>query len=127
MLLVSQSVERLLVARDTVVFLLQHLGFVINCHGTGTNNRILRSCDKFDSNGPFFNRRENERNFAGMQNNIFNKRDNGFAANTISRSCIIHHTSSSSSSRGGSRAAATSKMECFVIIVNGSKHFPRFC
>ena len=26
-----------------------------------------------------------------------------------------------SSSRGGSRAAATSKMECFVIIVNGWK------
>ena len=24
--------------------------------------------------------------------------------------------------RGGSRAAATSKMECFVIIVNGWKH-----
>ena len=30
MLLMSQSTERLLVARDTVIFLLQHLGFVIN-------------------------------------------------------------------------------------------------
>ena len=30
MLLMSQSIERLLVARDTVIFLLQHLGFVIN-------------------------------------------------------------------------------------------------
>ena len=30
MLLLSQSIERLLVARDTVIFLIQHLGFVIN-------------------------------------------------------------------------------------------------
>ena len=30
MLLMSQSIERLLVARDAVIFLLQHLGFVIN-------------------------------------------------------------------------------------------------
>ena len=30
MLLMCQSIERLLVARDTVIFLLQHLGFVIN-------------------------------------------------------------------------------------------------
>ena len=30
MVLMSQSTERLLVARDTVIFLLQHLGFVIN-------------------------------------------------------------------------------------------------
>ena len=29
-LLMSQSIERLLVARDTVIFLLQHVGFVIN-------------------------------------------------------------------------------------------------
>ena len=29
-LLMSQSLERLLVARDTVIFLLQHVGFVIN-------------------------------------------------------------------------------------------------
>ena len=29
-LLMSQSIERLLVARDTVTFLLQHVGFVIN-------------------------------------------------------------------------------------------------
>ena len=36
--------------------------------------------------------------FPGMQNNIFNKIDNGFAVNTINRSSIIHHTSSSSSS-----------------------------
>ena len=38
------------------------------------------------------------RNFTGTQNNIFNKRDNGFAVNTISRSPIIHHTSSPSNS-----------------------------
>ena len=54
MLLMSQSIERLVIARDTVIFLLQHLGFVINLkkvsHGNGTNNRILRPCDKFDSN-----------------------------------------------------------------------------
>ena len=67
-------------------------------HGTGTNNRIFRPCDKFDSNDSFFNRRESERNFTRMQNNIFNERDNGFAVNTISRSSIIHHTNSSSSS-----------------------------
>ena len=30
MLLMSQSIERLLVARDTQIFLLQHLGFVKN-------------------------------------------------------------------------------------------------
>ena len=30
MLLMSQSIEILLVARDTVIFLLQHLGFVVN-------------------------------------------------------------------------------------------------
>ena len=30
MLLMSQTTERLLVARDTVIFLLQHLGFVLN-------------------------------------------------------------------------------------------------
>ena len=30
MSLISQSIERLLVARDTVIFLLEHLGFVIN-------------------------------------------------------------------------------------------------
>ena len=67
-------------------------------HGTGTDNRIFRSCDKFDSNDSFSNRRESERNFTGTQNNIFNKRDNGFAVNTISRSPIIHHTSSPSNS-----------------------------
>ena len=33
-----------------------------------------------------------------MQNNIFNERDNGFAANTIIRSSIIHDVSSSSRS-----------------------------
>ena len=33
-----------------------------------------------------------------MQNNIFNKRDNSFTVNTISRSSIIHQTSSSSRS-----------------------------
>ena len=106
MLLMSQSIERRLVARDTVIFLLQHLGFVGNLnkvwnvisHGTSTNNRIFRSCDKFDSNDSFFNRRESQRNFTGMQNNMFNERDNGFAVTTIRRSSIIHHTSSSSSS-----------------------------
>ena len=67
-------------------------------HGSGTKNRIFRSCDKFDSNDSFFNRRESERNFTGMQNNIFNERDNGFAVNTISGSSIIHYSSSSSSS-----------------------------
>ena len=30
MLLMSQSIERLVIVRDTVIFLLQHLGFVIN-------------------------------------------------------------------------------------------------
>ena len=43
-----------------------------------------------------FNRRESERNFTGMQNNIFNERDNSFAAKTIRRFSIIHDTSSSS-------------------------------
>ena len=42
-----------------------------------------------------FNRRESERNFTGMQNNIFNERDNSFAVKTI-RFSIIHDTSSSS-------------------------------
>ena len=32
-----------------------------------------------------FNRRESERNFTGMQNNIFNERDNSFAVKTIRR------------------------------------------
>ena len=41
---------------------------------------------------------QNEKDFIGIQNNIFNERDNDFAVNTISRSSIIHHTSSSSSS-----------------------------
>ena len=94
----SQSIERLLVARDTVIFLPHYLGFVINfkkvSHGTGTNNRIFRSCDKFNSNNSFFSKRESERKFTEMQNNIFNERDNGFAVNTISRSSIIHHTNS---------------------------------
>ena len=65
---------------------------------TDTNNRLFRSCDKFYSNNFFFNRRESERDFKVMQNNIFNERGNSFAVNTISRSSIIHHTSSSSSS-----------------------------
>ena len=43
-----------------------------------------------------FNRRESERNFTGMQNNIFNERDNSFAVKTIRRFPIIHDTSSSS-------------------------------
>ena len=30
MLLMSQSIERLLVARDTLIFLLQHLIFIVN-------------------------------------------------------------------------------------------------
>ena len=42
-------------------------------HGTGTNSRIYKPCDKFDSNYSFLNRRETERNFTGIQNNIFNK------------------------------------------------------
>ena len=33
-----------------------------------------------------------------MQNNVFNKRDNGFSVNTFIRSSIIHHKSSSFSS-----------------------------
>ena len=106
MLLMSQSIERRLVARDTVIFLLQHLGFVGNLnkvwnvisHRTSTSNGIFRSCDKFDSNDSFFNRRESQRYFTGMLNNMFNERDNGFAVTTVSRSSIIHHTSSSSSS-----------------------------
>ena len=79
-------------------------------HGTGTNNRIFRPCDKFDSNDSFFNRRESERNFIKMQNNIFNERDNGFVVNTISRSSIIHHTSSSSSSDSISLPAASASV-----------------
>ena len=34
---------------------------------------------------------------------------------------ILRNGSSTEVTRGGSRAAATSKMECFVIIVNGRK------
>ena len=49
MSLMSQSTERLLVARDD---------------------------DTSNSTDFFFNRRESERNFTGMQNNIFNERDN---------------------------------------------------
>ena len=67
-------------------------------HGTGTNSQIFRPCDRFDSSDPFFNRRENERSFTGMQNNVFNKRDNSFSVNTFIRSSIIHHKSSSFSS-----------------------------
>ena len=78
--------------------------------GTGTSNRIFRSFDKFDSNDSFFNRRESERNFTGMQNNIFNERDNGFAVNTISKTLIIHHTSSSSNSDSFSLPAASTSV-----------------
>ena len=78
--------------------------------GTGTSNRIFRSCDKFDSNDSFFNRIESERNFTGMQNNIFNERDNGFAVNTISKTLIIHHTSSSSNSDSFSLPAASTSV-----------------
>ena len=104
---ISQSIERLLVARDTIIFLLQHLGFVINFKKSVmepvqtteylVKNRVFSSCDKFHSNDSFLNRRENERSFTGMQNNIFNERDNSFAVTTISKSSIIHDTSSSSS------------------------------
>ena len=57
----------------------------------------FRFCYKFDSNDSFFNRGESERDFTGMQNNIFNERDNSFATNTIIRSSIIHHANSPSS------------------------------
>ena len=58
----SQSIVELLVAIDTVIFLLQHLGFVIISHGNGTNNRMFKSCDKFDLNDSFSNRRESAKN-----------------------------------------------------------------
>ena len=32
MLLIGHSLEEIIMIRDTVIFLLQHLGFVINCH-----------------------------------------------------------------------------------------------
>ena len=111
MLLMSQSIERLLVARDTVIFLLQHLGFVINLKKSVMEPvQIFRPCDKFDSNDSFFNSRESERNFRRMQNNIFNERDNGFAVNTISRSSIIHHTRRTSSSDSISLPAASTSV-----------------
>lgn len=94
MLLVSQSIERLLVTRDALIFLINLKKSVMEPVQTG----IFRSCDKFDLNDSFFNGKESKRNFTGMKNNIFNERDNGFAVKTISRSSIIHHSSSSSSS-----------------------------
>lgn len=106
MLLMPQSIVKRLVARESVIFLLQHLGFVGNLnkvwnvisHRTSTNNQIFRSCHKFNSNDSFFNRRESQRYFTGMLNNMFNERDNGFGVTTISRSSIINHASCSSSS-----------------------------
>ena len=35
----------------------------------------VQTIDKFDSGEFFFNTRERERNFTGMQGNIFNQRD----------------------------------------------------
>lgn len=52
-----RPVPQFLTSRDfqqleTLIFLFQHFGFVMNLtkfrHGTSTNNRINRSCDKFD-------------------------------------------------------------------------------
>ena len=59
---------------------------------------MFKSCDKFDLNDSFSNRRESAKTFTGLQNNIFSERDNSFAVNTVTISSIIHQTSSSSSS-----------------------------
>ena len=94
MLLMCQSLERLLVTRDALIFLTNLKKSVME----PVQTVIFRPCDKFDLNDSFFNGKESKMNFTGMKNNIFNERDNGFAVKTISRSSIIHHTSSSSSS-----------------------------
>ena len=59
---------------------------------------MFKSCDKFDLNDSFSNRRESAKTFTGLQNNIFSERDNSFSVNTVTISSIIHQTSSSSSS-----------------------------
>ena len=113
MLLMSQSIERLLVARDTVIFLLQHLGFVINF-----KKSVMETLQTIEYLGLVINSIQmtislTEEKVKGILQEckiIFSMKEIKVLQLTVSRSCIIHHTSSSSSSDSISLSAASTSI-----------------
>ena len=97
-LIISQSIKRLLVTRDKVIFLLQHLGLMVNFKNLGMEPvQTMKYLGLVIDSIQTTNRREKGKTFSGVPNNTLSVGDIRFAVNKIGKSSIIHHTSSSPS------------------------------
>ena len=126
----GNTMEEILVARDSVIFLLQHLGFVINfkkCFRTNSVNRVYGYDCELKDNYIVFTSGKDSENKESVSGGVNSTRDNLVRTNTFVKDMNFYHSSyspsTSSVSVSSTATNSNTKEQC---ILHGHSDIERY-
>ena len=111
MRIMGQTLEKILMSRDTVIFLLQHLGFVLNLEKnifeSSSGNRVPWGDNKFSEDVSVFNTREGFKNLEPVSRCSCQRSGDSSRTNKIVRPSCLNNSGSFAGSDDFSISSAT--------------------